>query len=41
MDPYDVRYHNAERTAVFCDAYCSHKWYTKLKEEEEKNEKQS
>ena len=34
VDPYDVKYHNAERTAVFCDAYCSHKWYTKLKEKE-------
>jgi len=34
IDPYDVKYHNAERTAAFCDAECSLKWYQKLKEKE-------
>ncbi len=32
IDPFDVKYHNAEKTAVFCDAYCSHEWHQKLKE---------
>ena len=27
IDPYDVKYHNAERTAAFCDAECSLQWY--------------
>jgi hypothetical protein len=27
IDPFDVKYHNEEKTAAFCDAYCSHKWY--------------
>ena len=29
IDPFDVKYHNAEKTAVFCDAYCSNAWYMK------------
>ena len=35
IDPFDVKYHNAEKTAAFCDAYCSHEWYTKLKEDKD------
>ena len=27
IDPFDVRYHNAEKTAAFCDAKCSLQWY--------------
>ena len=32
VDPFDVKYHTADRQHVFCDAYCSHEWHTKLKE---------
>ncbi len=35
IDPFDVRYHNAEKTAAFCDTSCSHAWYTKLKEDKD------
>ena len=27
INPYDVTYHNAERTDAFCGAECSLKWY--------------
>ena len=35
VDPYDVKYHNADRTAVATNAYCSHEWYQKLKEDKD------
>ena len=39
IDPFDVKYHNAEKTAVFCDAYCSHEWYQKLKENKDEEKR--
>jgi hypothetical protein len=28
----DIKYHTADGQYVFCDAYCSHDWYSKQKE---------
>ena len=28
----DIRYHTADLKHVFCDAYCSHEWYSEQKE---------
>ena len=27
MDPFNVKYHNTEKTHAFCGAECSLKWY--------------
>lgn len=28
----EIKYHNGDSTHVFCDAYCTHKWYMKVRE---------
>tara|TARA_R110001592_G_scaffold32779_1_gene114471 strand:+ start:700 stop:882 length:183 start_codon:yes stop_codon:yes gene_type:complete len=27
--PTTIKYHTADQQHAFCDAYCSHDWYTK------------
>ena len=28
---FEIKYHTADKTKVFCDAYCSHEYYQKEK----------
>ena len=34
VQPFDVKYHTADRTKVFCGAQCSHTYFLELKEKE-------
>jgi hypothetical protein len=37
----DVRYHTPDMKNVFCDAYCSNRWYSKNKDEGENDDKET
>ena len=32
VDLTSVKYYTADQQHVFCDAYCSHDWYSKIKD---------
>lgn len=34
---HDIKYHTADQTKVFCDAYCSHEYHQSLRETENVN----
>ncbi len=34
----DIKYHTADGSHVFCDAYCSHDWHSKQKTEKKDGE---
>lgn len=34
----NIKYHTADKTKVFCDAYCSHAYYVNLKEDNNEKE---
>ena len=34
---FEVKYHTPDRKNVFCDAYCSNRWYSKNKKDEGEN----
>ena len=39
VQPFDVKYHTADRTKVFCGAECSHTYFMELKKKEKEDGK--
>jgi hypothetical protein len=35
----EIKYFTADKKHVFCDAYCSHEWYSKLRKHKEEDER--